>query len=250
VREARMGPREGPAWRLRDVIVGPVSDGAFRGYLLYAFSESLMFGIAGPFFWLMGLEVLKIGNFWSNFYVMMVPMVFTALALPVWGNVCQEFGSKPLVTLGTLVSIVFPLCWGLATPTHHHALLAFASVVGGAFGAAIQVADMNMLFSLTPRQNRSAYIAVLSVAASLGWVIGPSIGGAIAQALRAMELHLAGRTVVNLHFLMALSVVARLAHVLLVVPRLPEDSKHTAGSLVRHLAYWPLQRIGSFWSRG
>jgi len=249
VRESPMEEHEGPPWRLRNVVVGPLSDARFRGYLLYAFSEAFMFGVAGPFFWLMGLEVLNIGNFWSNVYVMMVPMVFMAFTLPLWGNVCDRFGSRPLVTLGTLVSIVFPVCWVLATEGHYHVLLAAAAVLGGSFGAAIQVADLNMLFSLTPRRNRSAYLAMLSVAGSLGWVVGPILGGTIAQVLKPVELHLAGRTFVNLHFLMAFSIIVRLLHALLVVPRLPEPPKETTGGLVRHLAGWPFQRVARVWSR-
>jgi hypothetical protein len=64
-----------------------------------------------------------------------------------------------------------------------------------------------------------------------------------------VHLHLAGRTFVNLHFLMGFSIVVRLLHALLVVPRLPEQPRETAGGLVRHLAGWPFQRVARVWSR-
>jgi MFS family permease len=249
VREPPMPPREGPPWRLRDVMLGPLGSRPFRGYLLYALSEAFMFGIAGPFFWLMSLEFLKIGNFWSNVYVAMVPMIFTALALPAWGGLCDRFGSKPLVTLGTLMSIVYPVCWALATPGQHHVLLATAAVIGGLFGGAIQIGDMNMLFSLTPRENRSAYIAMLAFASSLGWCLAPTLSGALAQALRPVHLHLAGLTFGNLHFLMLISIVARILHVLLVIPHLPEANPRRTRDLLRHLVTSPLRRVPrSFWT--
>ena len=244
VREPPMAEHEGPPWRLRNVVLGPLSNRPFRGYLLYAWSEALMFGLAGPFFWLMGLEVLDIGNFWSNLYIMMVPMICTAVALPLWGGIVDRFGAKPLVTLGTLVSIVFPVCWTLATPGHYHTLLALAAVVGGIFGAAIQAADMNMIFALTPRQSRSAYIALVSVAASLGWALAPTFSGAIAQALKTWQLELGGRTFVNLHVLMAISVGARLLHVWLVVPRLPEERGESTVALAKHLVTAPAAWLG------
>ena len=249
IREAPMEKHEGPAWRLGSVVKAPLSSRPFRGYLLYALSEAVVFGIAGPFFWLMGLEVLQIGNFWSNFYIIMVPMTFTALTLPLWGNMCDRFGAKPLVTLGTLMTIAFPVCWLLATGDLYHPLLAAAAVLGGSFGAARQVADMSMLFALTPRQNRSAYITMLSVAASLGWVIAPSLGGAIAQVLKPVTIHLAGRAFGNLHFLMAISIAVRLLHVLLIVPRLPEEPRETTGGLIRHLCCWPLRWMGGVFTR-
>ena len=238
VREPRMPPREEP-WRLWSVILEPLRNRPFRGYLLYALSEAFMFGFAGTFFWLMGLEGLKIGKFWSNTYVMVGPMVFTALSLPAWGRVADRFGSRPLVTLGTLMSIVFPVCWLLATPGHYHTLLAAAAVIGGLFGAAIQVGDMNMVFALTPRESRSAYLAVLSLASSLGWAVAPVLGSAVAQVLTPVHLHAAGLTFGNLHFLMMISIVLRLLHVSLVIPRLPEVEPKPTGAVVRYLASCP-----------
>jgi MFS family permease len=243
VRETAMVEREGPPWQLRNVIVEPTSNPAFRRYLVYAFSEALVFGVVAPFFWLMGLEQLKIGNFWSNWYIMMVPMICTALTLPLWGSACDRFGSRPLVSLGTLMTIAFPLCWLLATPGHFHTPLAIAAVIGGGFGAAIPIADMNMLMSLTPRVSRSAYIAMLFVASALGWVIAPTLSGAVAQELKGVHLHIGGRAFGNLHFLMAASLLLRLAHVFFIVPRLPEAPKGTTGALIRYLISWPLRRL-------
>jgi MFS family permease len=244
VRETAMVTREGPPWRLRNVVSEPLSSRPFRRYLVYAFSEAFMFGIAGPFFWLMGLEQLKIGNFWSNFYIMMVPMIATAVTLPLWGSACDRFGSRPLVSLGTFMTIVWPICWLLATPASFHTALAISAIIGGAFSAAILVADMNMLMGLTPRLNRSAYIAMLSVASSLGWVIAPSVSGAVAQSLKGVHVLIAGRAFGNFHFLLAASLAARLLHVFLIVPRLPDTPTGTTGSLIAYLIGWPLRRLG------
>ncbi len=245
VREAPMERDEGPPWRLRNVILTPLSDAPFRRYLLYALSEAMVFGVAGPFFWLVGLEVLEIGNFWANFYIMIVPMIFTALTLPSWGNLADRFGSKPLVMLGMTASIAWPAFWLLATKSHFHFMLAAAAVIGGTICASVQAADMNMLFELTPRRNRSAFLAVLALAASLGWVLAPSAGGAIAQAFKSVEVHLLGRTFGNLHFLMFVSLLARVLHIWLVVPLLPEEPKQTTGALVRYLCGWPRRRLSN-----
>ncbi len=245
LRETSMEREEGPPWRLRNVVSIPLADAPFRRYLLYALSEAFVFGLAGPFFWLLGLEVLEIGNFWSNFYIMIVPMVFTAVTLPLWGGMCDRFGARPLVTLGTLSSVAWPLCWLLATKANYHLPLATAAVVGGAIASSVQAADMSMIFGLTPRRNRSAFLAMVSLAASVGWVLGPSIGGAVAQALKPVELHLLGRTFGNLHVLMAISFSIRFLHVFVVVPRLPEEPKGSTGALVRHLVTRPLARAAA-----
>jgi len=250
IREPPMPPHEGPPWRLRDIILAPLRNLPFRGYLLYALSESFMFGIAGPFFWLIGLEFLDIGNLWSNVYVMLIPMIFTAVGLPFWGRMCDRFGSRPLVTLGTVMSIIFPVCWVLATPSRYHTLLATASIVGGFFGAAIQVGDMNMLFALTPRRTRSAYLAAIALAASLGWAIAPALSGALAQALKPMTFHALGLTFRNLHLLMLLSILGRSLHIALIIPRLPEASPHPTRDLVAYLVLAPYRLAARAFTQG
>jgi len=196
--------------------------------------------------------VLKIGNFWSNFYIMIVPMVFTAVTLPLWGALADRFGAKPLVMLGTLSSVVWPLCWIAATPSNYHLPLATAAIVGGGASSSVQAADMSMIFGLTPRRNRSAFLAMVALAASLGWVIAPSAGGAVAQALKPLSFDVFGRTFGNLHVVLAISFVIRFVHAFVVVPRLPEEPKRTTGALVRHLVGRPLAwaTVGSRGSGG
>jgi MFS family permease len=249
VRETRMIPHEGPPWQLRSVVMEPLRSAPFRRYLLYAFSEAFMFGVAGPFFWLLAKEDLMIGNFWSNFYIMMVPMIATALTFPLWGNACDKFGSRPLVAVGTFMTIVFPICWIIATPAHHHTVLAIAAIIGGGFGAAIGVADMNMLMSLTPQAGRSAFAAMVGVASALGWVLAPSLSGAFAEAMKDIHVSAAGLTFGNFDFLMLASLILRLLHVFFIVPKLPDTPKGTASGLVRYLVSWPMRRLGSLLSR-
>ncbi len=241
VREPPMPSQDGPAWRLRDVALNPLHSRPFRGYLLYAFSEAFTFGIAGPFFWLMSLEYLKIGNLWSNIYIMTVPMVFTAIALPAWGDICDRFGSRPVVTLGMLMCLAYPVFWSLATPGHFHVFLAASCIIGGFFGAAVQMGDMNMFFSLTPRENRSAYMAMLGFASSLGWAAAPSLSGALAEALKPVHWQVAGYTFGHLHYLMFISIAARLLHTYFVIPHLPEASPKRTRDLVRYLVGSPMR---------
>jgi MFS family permease len=245
VREPPMPVHEGPPWQMRHVLLEPLRNRPFRGYLAYAFSESFTFGIAGAFFMLMALEFLKIDNLRSALYVSVIPMIFTAVALPLWGGVCERFGAKPLAMVGMVASIIYPLAYLLATPGHYFWYLAAAGVIGGSFGAAIQTADMSMMYSLTPRESRSAYIACLMIASSLGWAIAPALSGAAAQVLKPVALHVGGLTLGSLHFLMLASVVARLLHSAFIIPLLPEEKPRPTRELVRHLAYCPFQRLAA-----
>jgi MFS family permease len=109
--------------------------------------------------------------------------------------------------------------------------------------------DMNMFFSLTPRDNRSAYMAMLMLASSLGWAAAPSLSGALAEWLKPVHWQVAGHTFGHLHFLMFISIAARLLHTFFVIPHLPEASSKPTRELVRHLVGSPLRfATRSLWS--
>jgi MFS family permease len=249
VREPPMPEHEGPRWGMLSPLLTPLRDRPFRGYLLYAFSESFMFGIAGPSFMLMALEFLHLSNFRASLWVSTTPMIFTMVTLPLWGGLCDRFGARSLVALGTLTSIIYPLAYLAAAPGHYRPFLITAAVIGGVFGAAIQSGDLAMLYSLTPRAGRSAYIACVMFASSLGWFFAPTLSGALAQALKPLSWHVAGRTFGNLHVLMAISLVARLLHSAFIIPRLPEQNPRPTRELVRHLVCCPFQQLSAGFSR-
>jgi MFS family permease len=244
VRERKMPPRADPPWRLRDVIKEPLRDKPFRGYLLYSFSSSWAASIAGPFFWRLAIQHLQIGNFWSNMYIMTVPMMFVALTLPLWGGICDRFSSKPVVALGNLLVMLCPMAWLIATHTAFHPALIAAAVISGIASAAIQVSELNMLFSLTPRQSRSAYMAMLAIASSLALAIAPILGGWLSDRLHTVHIHFAGREFISLHFLIIISMLARLLHLIFFVPRLPEPSQQGMGDIVKHIATSPARIAG------
>lgn len=228
VREPPMAPHEGPPWRMRNVWVIPSRNRPFRRYFLYVFCEAFMNGLVGPFWWLMALEFLKIGTFWANMYVMSLPMVFMAVALPFWGRVADRVPTRTLVYIGTLSALLGPLLWVLATPRGFHPFLLVSAVVGGACWAATQTADMSMMYSLTPRENRSAYTACLLLGGNLGLVISQLAGGQIARAFAPVHVRVGSLTLGNIHLLMLVSVLIILAHALFVIPRLPAHVEESA----------------------
>lgn len=249
VREPEMPPHEGPPWTIRAVLEEPLKNSAFRRYLLYTFSELFMFGLSGPFFMVIALEYLKIGNFQSNLFASLLFMVFTAVSLPWWGRVCDTFGAKPLAKLGTIGTLIFPLCWLFATPHHYLGYLVTAAVIGGVFGAAIQTADLSMMYLYTPRERRSAYMACLMLANSLGWGLAPYLSGQAVDLLEGVTWQVGGYTFIGLHFLLMATLVARVVHILFVIPRVSEPGARRTRELARHLVLAPWQRLNDGFTR-
>ena len=259
VREPPMPPHEGEPWpRLRwwsvfvepaRVFRVPLRDRQFRGYLIYALSETFMFGIAGSFFTVMGLEFLKIGNLGTTIYASTIPLICTVVALPLWGGICDRFGHRPLLAFGTLGSVAYPVFWLLATPEHHVTALLGAALIGGSCGAAVTTADMSMMYAFTPREGRSAYMACIMLATSVGWAVAPLLSGKMADLLVGWQYHLWGLTFVNFHLIMLASLIARVLHVIFILPLLPEEHPRPTRDLIRHLARSPFAHLAAGYTR-
>ncbi len=202
VREPPMPPREEQQRRSWFVMREPLRDVKFRRYLLYSFSESFMYGIAAPFFMVFALEYLRINNFWSTFYISTIPMLGTALTLPLWGRACDRFGYRPLLVFGTLVGMVYPLGWFFATPQCYLPFAIAIALIGGCLAPSVTAADNSMMYDLTPRENRSTYVAFLMLTASLGGFLAPLLVGLLAQAHKGVQVHVGGMTLTYLHFIM------------------------------------------------
>lgn len=97
---------------------------------------------------------------------------------PIWGYWCDRVGRKRLVVIGIGGSALAQVFFGLATTLP---LLYGARVLGGIVSSAIfPAASAYVADSTTPRE-RSRGMAWLGTALSLGVVVGPALGAALAR---------------------------------------------------------------------
>jgi DHA1 family multidrug resistance protein-like MFS transporter len=108
------------------------------------------------------------------------------LFAPVWGRLSDRTGRRPLLLIGIAGYAVSQVLFGLATSLW---MLYAARILGGILSssalpiAAAYVADM------TTEQDRGRGMAALGTATSLGFVVGPGLGGMLAR----RGLHFSGR---------------------------------------------------------
>jgi DHA1 family multidrug resistance protein-like MFS transporter len=105
---------------------------------------------------------------------------------PIWGRLSDRTGRRPLVLIGIGGYVVAQLLFGLSTSL---VLLYAARILGGILSSATLPVAAAYVSDSTTDEERGHGMAWFGTAVSLGFVVGPAIGGVLAQ----RDMHFAVR---------------------------------------------------------
>lgn len=97
---------------------------------------------------------------------------------PVWGRLSDRTGRRPLILVGIAGYVIALVLFGLATSLW---LLYAARILGGVLSSATLPASAAYVADMTTEEKRSRGMAWLGTAVSLGFVVGPALGGILAR---------------------------------------------------------------------
>lgn len=97
---------------------------------------------------------------------------------PLAGDLSDTFGRKKLIIVGLVVFSASQLWFGLAT---HEWMLYAARFISGIGGAFLIPATMAFVADITSLEERGKGMGLLGASMSLGFMIGPAIGGFLAK---------------------------------------------------------------------
>ncbi|MFD0693481.1 MFS transporter [Paenibacillus sp. GCM10027628] len=97
---------------------------------------------------------------------------------PLAGRLADSFGRKRLIVTGM---VVFALSEGLFGIASHPGLLFVSRLLGGISAALIMPAVMAYAADVTTKEERAAGMGFMNAAITTGFIIGPGIGGYIAE---------------------------------------------------------------------
>jgi DHA1 family tetracycline resistance protein-like MFS transporter len=158
------------------------SKAALTFVLLTVFIDSLGFGIIIPSLPSVIMELtgepLNTAADWSG-YLMAVYALLQFFMAPVFGNLSDRYGRRPLLLLSLFAFGVDFLLTGLATSMVWLFIgRAFAGVFGASFAAAgAYIGD------ISDDTNRARHFGFIGAAWGCGFTLGPVIGGFVAEAL-------------------------------------------------------------------
>jgi MFS family permease len=198
--------RTGRLWRQ---LAEPFRDRNYRSMLLFfaVFYGGVGFSI--PFFnphmiKNLGMSYLEIGIF-------SVTVSLSAFATyRFWGTAIDRVGNRSVLIICTVIIISIPLFWltpqaGAIWPVW---LIGIWTGIGW---SGFNLTAFNLPIALSPRRNRSFYLAVYSSATGLAVFIAGTLGGLLADFLAGMETTINGCTLVNYHVIFVVSAILRLS---------------------------------------
>ena len=100
------------------------------------------------------------------------------LFAPVWGRWSDRTGRRPLLLIGIAGYAVAQVLFGLATSLW---MLYTARILGGILSSAALPVAAAYVADMTTDQGRGRGMASLGTATSLGFVVGPALGGMLAR---------------------------------------------------------------------
>ncbi len=105
---------------------------------------------------------------------------------PVWGRLSDRTGRKPLILIGIAGYVVAQVLFGLATSLW---LLYAARILGGMLSSATLPVSAAYVADMTTDEERGRGMAWFGTAVSLGFVVGPALGGTLSR----RDLHFTAR---------------------------------------------------------
>ena len=180
--------------------------GASQGYQLHTLSATLFvvavgFGIVIPTF---PFLVRELGA--STFQLGLLTTVYALMQFlfaPVWGSLSDRYGRKRILIAGMAGFGVSYLLMGVGTSYPH---LLLARVLGGILSSATLPTAMAFAADVSSEEERGRAMGRMGAALSLGFVFGPTIGGALAP-LGVRAPFYVGGAVALLNCLLAIAIL-------------------------------------------
>jgi MFS family permease len=185
----------------------PVQDGHFRPVILFMLLWAISQGIAGVFFTVQMISVLKM-SFTQIALFHIIVTIGRALLNPFWGVFTQRFGSSATLKIcGSLIALN-PILWLFATP-ENLAPVWIDAVNSAVAWTGFDLAAMNIQFTDSKAKGRSYYFAWVGIASGLGFFLAGIAGGQLTDGFRELVVDAGLTTLTGNHWLFLISFCLR-----------------------------------------
>lgn len=184
-----------------------LADPNFRAFLKFSMLVSLGTWVASPYF---NVYMIKVMGLPYSLMVLFaaVSSLGSLLTVRLWGKLADHFGARPVMSACLTGIAGAPVLWLLSAGGNWWPIL-IAFALGGAAWSGYSLAQMNLLFKITPDERKSVYIGVFYALDALPTLVAPLIGGWFLQHTEHLALHLGSWTVVSYHVVFLASGLTR-----------------------------------------
>ena len=205
----------------------------FRRFLIMWTVWAFTGNMAAPYFTPYSMNVMGLNFTQIMIFATISSSIATMVAVPRWGRLMDRFGSRSVMEVACVGFSLAPLFYLFSAPGNIWPTLLY-SVLGGAFCCGGTLVANSMQLSCSPDDKRPAYVAIFSCVTSLaGTAVGTLVGGELLELMNGANLFTGYFD--RYKALILLTVILRLAGVLLLTPGLTNDRDGTAGDVIRSM---------------
>lgn len=146
--------------------------------------------------------------------------MFQMIASPFGGRFADKFGKKIIIIIGLLLFSISEFIFAMGNT---FSILLVSRVLGGISAAFVMPGVNGMIGDLSTSENRAKNFSYMSAVINTGFIVGPGVGGFLAEISHRMPFYFAG----------ALGIVALLFSVFLLKEASDDDSNETARPKVK-----------------
>lgn len=129
----------------------------------------------------LGASPLQVG------LVLMTFSLFQFISAPIMGKLSDAYGRRPLLMLSQLSTLISFIVLGFANSLW---MLFLSRIIDGLLGSNFTIAQA-YLSDITPKEDRTKIFSLTGISFSIGFFIGPAIGGYLSQFSYALPSFLA-----------------------------------------------------------
>ncbi|MBC8138023.1 MAG: MFS transporter, partial [Fibrella sp.] len=209
----------------------PLADRNFRAFITYSAAIVVSQTFAGQFFvaWQLDRDGLNM----PYLTVQILGAVASGAGLAttqIWGYLSDKFGSRPLLQLATIATVVAPILWLFTIRgqfTYNVVLIVILNLVAGLAWAGVGLAQFNLLLSTAPAESRSTYVAVFSAITGIVGGVAPILGGIAMEVLKPVVLPFGIFSINNYKILFFITALIRICCVFLLSRVFEEHGRST-----------------------
>ncbi len=146
--------------------------------------------------------------------------MFQMIASPFGGRFADKFGKKIIIIIGLLLFSISEFIFAMG---NSFSILLVSRVLGGISAAFVMPGVNGMIGDLSTSENRAKNFSYMSAVINTGFIVGPGVGGFLAEISHRMPFYFAG----------ALGIIALLFSVFLLKEASDDDTNETTRPKVK-----------------
>ena len=173
------------------LLLEPVKNRSFIVFGILTGFSVLSINVAAPFLapYIINPDTVGAPNTWLGI-MYLISQLSWLITAPFWGMLMDKMGKKPVVVLGLLHPLAYPL-YLLLTPHNYTFLLPVIAIWVGLFTPAFWEGLNQMMLILVPDKNRTAYVAWYWALMGIIGSLGNILGGHLMEATGSLKLTIA-----------------------------------------------------------